>query len=384
MSLAEAVTRAKQRHLEIRAADARIESAQGRRIQASLPRDPRLFLQSENNRLWGAPGFSYPRGADTFAYASHIIEAGGKRLKREHYYNENVRRTEIERDLTAYQRAYRVHRAYWTALGDARKSDVLHQALANFDAIVQYHRDRVREGAMAEADLLRVEVEHERLRISVKSAEQDAARARAELFREIGVPYTASVILTERLEELQAIPGADIDAALRDRIDLQLARQAKVEAEANVTLQKANAKPDPEVLAGYKRTAGFDTLIAGVQINLPFRNRNQGMIASAVADVKVADASLRAATISAETELSAARATFESRSLLITETFPPLRAKAIEVARIAEGAYREGGADLLRLLDAQRARIETELLYYGALLDYHFATVELKAALGIL
>jgi hypothetical protein len=39
--------------------------------------------------------------------------------------------------------------------------------------------------------------------------------------------------------------------------------------------------PDPEFLAGYKRTGGFDTVIVGVQINLPFRNRNQGSIAAA-------------------------------------------------------------------------------------------------------
>jgi outer membrane protein TolC len=69
---------------------------------------------------------------------------------------------------------------------------------------------------------------------------------------------------------------------------------------------------------------------------------------------------------------------------MITETFPSLLAKASEGSRIAEAAYREGGLDLLRLLDAERARIDTEASYYRALLDYHLAAVELKAALGVL
>jgi cobalt-zinc-cadmium efflux system outer membrane protein len=343
-----------------------------------------LFLQSENGRAWGDPGFAYFNGADSFAYASQVIESGGKRQKREQVQREVVQRTELERNLTEYRILYRVHLAYWSALGAARNFEILKETLSNFERIVQYHRDRVREGAMAEADLLRVQLEYERLALSMQTSEQEAIRARTRLFQEMGVPDPGPVILTEHLEALQEIPSADLETAVQNRIDLQLARRVKAQAEANVELQRANAKPDPEFLAGYKRSNQFNTILAGFQINLPIRNRNQGQITSAVAEVKAADSSMRAAAIAAETEISAARTTYESRRRMITEAFPPLLAKASEGSRIAQAAYREGGLDLLRLLDAERARIDAEASYYRALLDYHLAAVELKAALGVL
>lgn len=68
----------------------------------------------------------------------------------------------------------------------------------------------------------------------------------------------------------------------------------------------------------------------------------------------------------------------------MTGALPALRERAREIARISNAAYREGGADLLRLLDAERGRIEADLLYFRALTDFHLAVVELQSALGIL
>jgi outer membrane protein TolC len=61
-----------------------------------------------------------------------------------------------------------------------------------------------------------------------------------------------------------------------------------------------------------------------------------------------------------------------------------MRTKADEAARIAEAAYREGGADLLRLLDAQRLRIETQLMYFRALTEFRQSIAALEAALGVM
>ncbi|MCC7340126.1 MAG: TolC family protein, partial [Bryobacterales bacterium] len=64
-------------------------------------------------------------------------------------------------------------------------------------------------------------------------------------------------------------------------------------------------------------------------------------------------------------------------------TLPVLRRQAMETASIAEAAYREGGADLLRLLDAQRVRIEAQQTYVEARVNYELAIVDLEQALGI-
>jgi outer membrane protein TolC len=56
--------------------------------------------------------------------------------------------------------------------------------------------------------------------------------------------------------------------------------------------------------------------------------------------------------------------------------------RANEVYRIVDAAYRETGPDILRLLDAERTRIETELMYVRALSEFQQSAVALETAQG--
>lgn len=382
LSFQEALEQGLAAHSLLESAEARIRGAEGLRTQAALKPNPRLFLQSENARAWSGPSFVYSRDADSFLYASQVVETGGKRAARTAAAEAGVQRNVAERDGLRWQLAARIGTAYWAAAGAARYRKAFAESIANFEQTVQYHRDRVREGAMAEVDLLRVQLESERLRAAFRTAEQEATTARIRLFREMGVADRPDAIFSEPIDRIPLIERP-VNSVL-DRPDLQPYRQAIAQAAANVRLQQANARPDPEVLAGYKRTSGYDTIVAGVQINLPLRNRNEGNIAAAQADVNAATAAQRAAERAARTEVDAAFANYESRRSLVTGTLPALRERAREIAQISNGAYREGGADLLRLLDAERGRIEADLLYYRALTDFQLSVVELQSALGLL
>jgi hypothetical protein len=52
------------------------------------------------------------------------------------------------------------------------------------------------------------------------------------------------------------------------------------------------------------------------------------------------------------------------------------------VARIGEAAYREGGIDLLRLLDAQRARLDALTAWYQGLAEYQSSVTTLQIVTG--
>lgn len=378
----EALQQGLEAHPLLAAAEARVRGAEGLRRQAALKPNPRVFVQVENARAWGRPGFLYPRDADSFLYASQVVETGGKRALRTEAAGVGVGRAAAERDALRWQLAGRIGSAYWAAAGAARYREAFAESLKNFELTVQYHRDRVREGAMAEVDLLRVELEAERLRAAYRTAEQDAAAARIRLFREMGVADRAGVVFEERMEDLPVVEAQT--ASLERRPDLVALAETARQAEAGVRVQRALARPDPEVLGGYKRTNGFDTVMAGVQINLPVRNRNEGNIAAAEAEVRVAGSARRAAETAARAEVEGLLAVYASRRVLVTETLPAVRARAREIARISGAAYREGGADLLRLLDAERGRIEADLMYYRALTEFRVTVVELESSLGVL
>jgi outer membrane protein TolC len=101
-----------------------------------------------------------------------------------------------------------------------------------------------------------------------------------------------------------------------------------------------------------------------------------------VAEIKAAEASVTATEAAIRSELESAATEYESRQKLLTETLRPMRERANEVYQIADAAYRETGSDILRLLDAERTRIETEVMYARALAEFQQSAVALETAQG--
>ena len=155
-------------------------------------------------------------------------------------------------------------------------------------------------------------------------------------------------------------------------------------AGSNIRLQKADAKPDVNFILGYKRTFGFHTAMAGMEVPLPLFNRNQGNIGAATArDARLGSLKWPRQRRWCGPKCGAAQAEVEMRRRQITELLKGSLERAAESSRIALAAYREGGADLLRLLDAERTRIELEVLYARTLADYRVSVVALETAMGV-
>jgi outer membrane protein TolC len=131
-----------------------------------------------------------------------------------------------KRELARRQIASRVATAYWSALGARRVHDVLTEEVQNLERVVQYNRDRVKEGATAEVDLTRVEVERDRLSASLQNASQESDRAILVLFREMGAREYPDVALIESLETHPQVEVAPLEQALSQRIEMRLANQS--------------------------------------------------------------------------------------------------------------------------------------------------------------
>jgi outer membrane protein, heavy metal efflux system len=384
LSVEQAVAQALSGHPQLAAAAQRVDGAGGVRRQAELRLNPRLVLQTENLRSYSNPSIPLWDAVDQFAYLQQTFETAARRQKRMDVAESGVRRTELERELLRRQIAARVRQAYWSAAGAQRLHALLIENQKTFQQIEEYHEIRVREGAMAEADLLRVKLEAGRLALAAASAQLDAERARILLFREMGQTQFPAVQFSSGLE---VGPGqsllADSQQAVDQRVEVHLAREQVLEARRTLALQQALAKPNVEGLAGYKRTNGYNTLMGGVQFDLPFQNRNQGNIIAATAGIGVAESNLAATEALVRAEVQAAQADYLLRRRQVFEMLDRLKTQADQTSRIALGAYRLGGADLLRLLDAERLRIDIDLLSLRALVEYRQSLVALEAALGV-
>ena len=292
---------------------------------------------------------------------------------------ENVERTRLEVELFERQLKFRVRMAYWIAAGSARSATLVRAQKESFAMLVENNRLRVQEGVTAEADLLRSEIELQRLTALQQQAEADAQRLKIALLREMGATDFPALELVSPLEE--SAPSVNPEAG--ERTEARIARQAIKSAQANVRLQQANAVPTPDIVYGYKRTGGLDTLLGGLQIDLPVRNRNQGAIGAATVEVRAAEAQARVLGAQIQAERRSAQADYEARLQLATQVMPRMTDAARETLRLAREAYDIGGIDLLRLIDAERAYLEAEGQYSRTLAELRQAEAALEYAMGV-
>ena len=226
LTIDEAIQRAVRSHPLLSAQSQRVAAARGLVQQAGLRPNPRVYFQSENWSLSGADPVSTSANADQFAYFTQPIELGGKRQRRIELSQVNLRITSLEEELAARQIASRVSLAYWAAVGAQRVRSLWVEQLDNFRQTTEYHEVRVREGALAESELLRVRLEADRFSVAAASAALDAERARIALFQAMGEAGGRPIVLSTPLDSNIQLPPVDMDRALRERTELR--RPAKI------------------------------------------------------------------------------------------------------------------------------------------------------------
>ncbi len=385
LSLNDAIEQALQSRASLKAENERVLAARGIKRQAALRANPEFLFQNENLR----PGQTYTRDVDTVAYISQSLDILGKRPRRIAVAEEGIDRTQAEYDLARVHLIDSIKLAYWTARGAQETRDILRASADNFQQTVDYHAARLSAGAIAEQDFLRVRLEHQRLKISANLAAIEANRTAMALLKEMGRPVVSGLVLTEPLEAPAAFNQIPLETALGQRREVKLARAELAEAEAKERLEAVAARSDLTAFAGYKRTQlpdtnyGVNTIIAGFQVTLPFVNKNQGNREAAEAEVRRRQQLLAAVETDVRAEYESALEDYQLRRDEATATLEPLRQESKDLAQIANAAYVEGGTDLLRLLDAERARIDADLAWAKGMTEYRQSIIRLEAAEGV-
>jgi len=385
LSLREAVDRALASRPSLKAEAERVGVAEGMRQQAGALPNPEFQFQNENLR----PGQTYSRDVDTLAYVVQPLDVLGKRGRRVDAAQQTVVRTQAEYDLAKLRTVRDVKLAYWAARGAQQSRDLLKSTVANFQQIVDYNTARLRVGTIAEQDVLRVQLEGERLAITANLAALRASRAEADLLRQIGDASAVSVTLTESLDAVGEMPPATTDTVLMQRPEMKIARASLEEARARARLQDALARPDLTLTYGYKRTqlpdtaVAANTSIAAIAVRLPLFDRNAGNRAAASAETRRQEALLAATQLDVLADYRAVSQEYALRHTEVVGTLQPLREHAANISTIAQAVYIQAGGDLLRLLDAQRSRLDAELAWVEGMVDYQQSIVNLEAAEGV-
>ena len=381
LSAQDAVSYALAHRPELRAANDRVTASERLRSQAGLIPNPRFLFRKEDFRTQTSP---FGENSQTYWEGEQRLETSGKRGGRIAVAQQGTEESRLQAELARRQIVLSVRERYWKAKAAQSLAALYAQDADYFRQVTEYHEARFREGKIAEVDLLRVRLQGEQIRAAAANARLDSEKALLMLAQEMNAAPNSSWVLSEDFETLEdpkPVPGGTDAVSLRT--EGQLAQQAIAKAEAQTRLEKANGRPDLLLTGGYKRDVDIDTPVAGVQFDLPFFNRNQGAVAAAHAEEDAARETYQATRNRLAAELALAQREFEMRREQYLQTFKPLRGQAIEISNISRAAYQAGGLDLLRLLDAERARVDAELSYVRALEGFHLSVAALNYAEGL-
>ena len=390
LGLDQAIQIAFSRHGDLAAARAAIEARAGSTRQAGEYPNPVFSFQTENWRFYGNPGFSASRNLDVFAWVGIPIETAGKRRRRVELAEVDERIAEHRRQLVAWRVRQGVKRAYWKVLAAASDVEMLARSRDTLQRLENYHEVQVRQGGMAEVNLIKVRVETGRAALALSGAEMEVSRSKIALLEAMGVPEvnTGFEVRQPEPRPVNLSRGSGqatrqtLEAASVHRPEILIARAQVERARAELALRRSLARPDLRPFLGYKRTNRFNTLMGGFSISLPVRDRNRGRIEEALAEVRRREAALRALEARIGAEVAAAVETVRRSREMLRSMETGMLDRARETSRIAQAAYQEGGVDLLEVLDAQRAQNEIGLFHSRSAFDYQLSRVDLETASG--
>lgn len=166
--------------------------------------------------------------------------------------------------------------------------------------------------------------------------------------------------------------------------DVMSLRASIDRAKAGLSLEKANAVPDPTINVGVRdfRENNSQAFIVGLSIPIPVFNMNRAGIERASHDLTAAsldEQSVRLGLEAALTQLYGNYANAYGEAIALKTSVLP---GAEEAFRFARGGYDAGKFNYLEVLDAQRTLFEARKQLNEVSLDYHRqrATLERIAA----
>ena len=352
--------------------------------------NPTIEVRSENWTFgswpWTPPPDpGAPPGLDFFTVLTQPVELGGQRGKR-------IGIAQAERDaadaaMAQVDRALVMEtvRLFMDAVRSREWLRALDSNREGLDTLLRAMSSRVREGYAAEADLAKFQAESARVQTQVLRARLDLARSLAHLgsLMQEPLPLPADQLAEPALGPVPAGDPGGLAAQAAARSPEVLAAKARsARATQALSLERARRYPDLNVAGGYKRTAGFDTAVAGLMIAIPLFDRNNQAVALAAGDHAAALSDVAAAEARA---LADARVVFDAAATLGTlaaRVDDDLLRPAELVRTAARSAFREGATDILALVDAERVYVDARREAVQLKLDAIAAALEARLLLG--
>lgn len=394
MTADQAVAYALAHNGELLAARSEIEAAQALVKQASLRSNPSVEL--ERKQQIG--------GSDNTSMISGMLplELGGRRSARVLLAQKEL---EVKERLLANRErllAAEVRTKFGIALAEMLKLGFTEELLASTDRGFRLVAAKVKEGRTPPLEENMVLVEVNRIRSVRETNEGKVEIALFDLRNIIGMKPEEPLRLRGDFDHLiEPLPTLAITTAeaLRTRPDIQAARATEELALAQINQARAQGRLDASLTGKYERMdfsfpqqginmtgqlvpvqGVFHSVSAGIRLELPVRNKNQGAIAAAVAETQAAKRRREFTELTVRSEVATAFARYERAARAMEIYRVGVRDQASSNLNVIRQTYELGSKTLLDFIAEQRRYIELENGYIDTLLETYLARVEILRA----
>ena len=396
MTVDELVDQALRQNAELAAVRAEVDAAIGRLRQAGLRPNPLLDLAGQQNVSGPdnnvSVGLTVPLDLNGRKDGRVGVADRELAMKRAHL-ADRERRLRAEVRLKAGE-----------VLAAARNVQITGELLDVNRAGLGLLQERVRTGAIPPLNGNLMQVEVNRLDANRQVLESRLEVLRLQLRALTGLSPDSPLAVRGELEGPDVPMDRDVGGkrALAARPDLEAARTDVALAQARVRKEEADGRWDASVNVGYQRQETgfglngitdrggtrpiqdvFHMVGGGVTITLPVRNRNQGNVQAALAEVRAAERRREFIELQVRQEVAAAFTQSEvaRRSLaLYARGVRDLARQNLDVVRQSHGL---GRIPLFEVIAEQRRYIEIEIGYTDAAKQAWDGAVEIERALGV-
>jgi outer membrane protein, heavy metal efflux system len=374
------------RNLSVEAARLQISVAEAERVAARLRPRPGLTLSAENLSVSGETPFN--RLYEAGATITQSFELGNQRGLRMEVADRTVAVAEAQLTGVLRNRLFELRRAYYDAVLARTILAIEEENRDNFAELVRFNTVRFEEGDIAEGELIKVRLERIKYDSAAANARLALRQANIRLLEMLGESDYARAEMLKLIGTLEFRPAAlDLgtlrQAALSNRAEVKVAEAELARSGSVLRLERARGKGEVTPYVGYKKVGVDNTVLAGVTVPLPFGNRNQGGIARAEAEQRVVETNVRLVRNRALADVETAFRAYETAREQVRAYETGILRQADEARDITMAAYREGVADIVALLDAQRTRSEVRANYYRTVLQYYTSLFQLELATGV-
>ncbi|MFT7245012.1 MAG: cobalt-zinc-cadmium efflux system outer membrane protein [Candidatus Azotimanducaceae bacterium] len=370
-----------QQHPEIAVSTAKIDAAAGAVIQSALPNKPVLTLEAED--FLGSGSAKEIDSLETTLSLSFLnnksfreSEVGFAKANMD---VSTAKLSVLRLDVAAETAGY-----YIEVLGNQALCKIRSDAVTLSEETYQMVSLRVDAGRSPRVELSRAKAELLMSRLMLDDCSHEVEVSRYRLFAQ----WQHSHATSEFLGDVYTLPSVPKYQTLKRSIEnnpdlaLYLTRHRLVESNLKIAEQKRKSPLRYSVGARYRGSTNDFALLAGVDIPLAWRNRNQGSIQAARADVNASQAeSVVLRSELDETLFSLYQGAFHSlevATVLRDEVLPTIK----DAEKETRDAYVLGRYGYQELRTVQKELLDVRYQLLEASVGIHLQNIEIERLLG--